>query len=252
MSLPESCQLHPSVDLYAEQEAHKKEVTRGDWRCLLCGKHFRSEFYIDRHMHNKHTEKLSGSGTSICLADLCPIFGCTGKEERSRGLPPPGPRRSASSSSFPQTGAIKDRSKKDFAGESTCTQEEVERSKYRCEVLAKRCFGSLSDGGKTEAHFHRTVCKRLHCQGGLLRGILPEDGVGGGGGNFVFWLLRALLAALILLFLLAYCLFVGVDLSTVFGGKNKGTGHQPPSLPSGFLASLTAAPGPQASRRKRL
>lgn len=56
--LPEICQLHPTNDLYLDQELNKTEVQRLDWKCAYCNKHFRTEFYLDRHMSTRHSDKL--------------------------------------------------------------------------------------------------------------------------------------------------------------------------------------------------
>jgi len=103
LDLPSTCQLHPSLDAFREQELNKKEVTRGDWKCLYCTKHFRSEFYLDKHMHNRHGDKLPENGsTTACLADLCPVFGCdTAPLQLSR-------RGSSSTPQQPLTRAKKD------------------------------------------------------------------------------------------------------------------------------------------------
>jgi len=73
--LPDTCQLNPAHDLYMYQEVNKTEVHRGDFSCGYCGKHFKTEFYLDKHMHGKHPEKLQGD-SPVCLGNLCPIFGC--------------------------------------------------------------------------------------------------------------------------------------------------------------------------------
>lgn len=33
-----------------------------------------NEFYLDRHLHNKHDDY--NSNTTVCLADYCSILGC--------------------------------------------------------------------------------------------------------------------------------------------------------------------------------
>jgi hypothetical protein len=81
--LPDSCQLNPKHDAYLDQEQHKSEVNRNDWTCLYCRKHFKSQFYLDRHMSLKHTDKLASNST-ICLADMCPIFGCHTLERQAK------------------------------------------------------------------------------------------------------------------------------------------------------------------------
>ena len=191
--LPQTCQLNPSLDLYREQELNKKEQGRGDWRCLFCGKHFRSEHYLDKHMHNRHSDKLQNSSTT-CLADLCPIFGC---DEKKRAY-------SGSSSSSRQ--GVPSYRKKDFAID-VCTTEEVEKSRYRCEVMTRRCFPDE----KLQSHFFTNICGKLHCSGGILRGSItdPEDGAKG---TVVFWALRAVAVVLLIVFAAAYCLFSEVRL----------------------------------------
>ena len=57
--LPAGCPLHSNNDCYLEQEAHKRELRKNVWKCEHCGKQFRTEFYIDRHMDNKHADKLN-------------------------------------------------------------------------------------------------------------------------------------------------------------------------------------------------
>ena len=57
-SLPEECVLNPRFDAYLDQEVHKVEESRYEWRCEYCHKTFKNEFYMDRHMDNKHTDKI--------------------------------------------------------------------------------------------------------------------------------------------------------------------------------------------------
>lgn len=191
-NLPLICALNPKLDIYKEQESYKKEVGRSDWKCLYCGKHFKSELYLDLHMHNKHSDKLSNSTT--CLADLCPVFGCPrqGNQDNSR-------RNNPASRTY--------KPKKHFSMDK-CTEQEVEKSRHRCEVLTKRCFGNLD--ATLQSHFYNSICQKLHCQDGILQGILwtPEQEQRGA---FTFWLLRLLLVVLIIGFLLAYIMFVGVS-----------------------------------------
>ena len=40
-------------------------------------KEFVNEYYIDKHMHNKHEDALEGVQGGYCLADFCPIVGCS-------------------------------------------------------------------------------------------------------------------------------------------------------------------------------
>ena len=222
-SLPTTCQINPRLDLYRAQEINKQEVTRGDWKCLYCGKRFRSEFYMDRHMHTMHSDKLDKTATT-CLADLCPIFGC----EQSGRL--------ASSSSIGLSSSAAQRplsTKKEFQTNNKCTQADVEKSMYRCEVMAKRCFGLLDS--KLQSHFFNSICGKLHCEEGILRGTLRE--VPASEGSFVFWILRALIAGMIIVFAAVYIVFVGIK---VFPDRDRAIPDRGPGAISPSVRALRA------------
>ncbi len=57
----EHCRFKAKNDLFYDQEIHKQRITRIDWKCKYCGKHFKSEHYIDKHMWLKHSDSLSVS-----------------------------------------------------------------------------------------------------------------------------------------------------------------------------------------------
>lgn len=79
LALPKDCPLTPSADVLLWQERTKKPISSSHWRCGLCGKNFRSEFYLDKHLARKHATAGSEEHASIdsentmCLADLCGI-----------------------------------------------------------------------------------------------------------------------------------------------------------------------------------
>ena len=187
--LPKSCPLHPDNYVYADQEAKKQEESRMDWKCNICGKHFKTEFYLDKHMHNAHSDHLrKGDVDSVmCPASLCPIFGCR------QGVNYPGLSMKAGggggaklqkrATSNGKMSMKKVSEEKNFDLEGTCTDAGVERSKYKCEVLIRRCFGHLE---KELYLFERQICNALHCHDGLLIGSIYdyEKRVGGrGAGN---------------------------------------------------------------------
>lgn len=60
-NLPETCAWHPSNDRYFDQERNKSELSMREWKCGYCGKIFRTEHYMDLHMHRHHTDKLNVS-----------------------------------------------------------------------------------------------------------------------------------------------------------------------------------------------
>ncbi|CAN0097418.1 unnamed protein product, partial [Discosporangium mesarthrocarpum] len=81
-ALPPDCPLRPSLDMFLDQERHKISLARGRhdvYQCGYCSKRFRMEYYMDKHMDNKHPDKVNLQPQSKCLGDLCPVLGC--KEE---------------------------------------------------------------------------------------------------------------------------------------------------------------------------
>ena len=57
--LPSRCRLHPSSDLFRDQEEHKTHFDINDWRCGYCKKIFRAEKYLDQHFDNRHYNLLN-------------------------------------------------------------------------------------------------------------------------------------------------------------------------------------------------
>jgi hypothetical protein len=53
------CRLHPSNDLFRDQEEHKIHVDINEWKCGYCKKHFRAEKYLDQHFDNRHYNLLN-------------------------------------------------------------------------------------------------------------------------------------------------------------------------------------------------
>ncbi|KAJ4823385.1 hypothetical protein Tsubulata_023427 [Turnera subulata] len=69
------CRLHPSNDLFRDQEEHKIHVDINEWKCGYCKKSFRAEQYLDKHFDNRHYNLLNISDGK-CLADLCGALHC--------------------------------------------------------------------------------------------------------------------------------------------------------------------------------
>jgi hypothetical protein len=58
-----------------------------------------------------------------------------------------------------------------------CTTTEVEKTKYRCEILMNRCFGHLDYREQQLANvLIDDICAPLHCQNGILMGISINSG----------------------------------------------------------------------------
>ncbi|XP_022882612.1 uncharacterized protein LOC111399490 isoform X2 [Olea europaea var. sylvestris] len=73
--LSSKCRLHPSNDIFRDQEENKIHVDINEWRCGYCKKIFRAEKYLDQHFDNRHLNLLNISG-SKCLADVCGALHC--------------------------------------------------------------------------------------------------------------------------------------------------------------------------------
>ena len=56
--LPSTCPFDRSKDMYLEHERHKEVVRRTQFRSLYSDKVFKSEYYVDKHMDNRHMDKI--------------------------------------------------------------------------------------------------------------------------------------------------------------------------------------------------
>ena len=74
-SLPSECPLNPRLDMYLAQEKKKVKKSKNEYKCGICGKIFRTEYYLDKHMDLKHGDHID-TEMDTCLADFCQIFGC--------------------------------------------------------------------------------------------------------------------------------------------------------------------------------
>jgi hypothetical protein len=157
--LPTTCQFHPALDRYKQQEGNKTEISRGDIQCNICGKHFRTEFYLDKHMHNMHKDTLQGGTQGVCLADLCPMFGChNDHQSQFQQL-----YRSTDQRIINNNNNNND--KKSFNLDETCTSSSLERQQYQCESLMRKCFADLRDKA-LQKQFKMNICGELQCING--------------------------------------------------------------------------------------
>lgn len=228
LELPDACQLNPKFDTYLDQEQHKAEVSRNDWQCLYCRKHFKNQFYLDRHMSLKHRDKLL-SNTTVCLADLCPVFGCHTLERQAK--------RAAEAARY-QHDPIPDLRRKNFLDveDERCSEAEVEKNRYRCEVMLRRCFDSTRSShnrkdSKTKAtttstsatkmsHYdmlYDQICEKIQCKGGRLKGSLID--VQEEEPSVVWWVLQVLCITMIVFIALFYTFSADLPMfETITGG----------------------------------
>ena len=86
------------------------------------GQQFRTQFYMDRHMENKHADRLDkAEGSWGCLADLCDALGC-GRHAGDQC----GDRRG---------GAAPERN----SACGKCDASEMDHRRYKCKALFHRC-----------------------------------------------------------------------------------------------------------------
>ena len=223
--LPVSCPIHPHNDIYLDQENNKTMVTRGEWKCQYCKKRFKSELYLDKHMDNKHVDKLSNE-TTTCLADLCPIFGCHSVNTvRKKGVD-----------------HLEDKLHKmkaqSFGSVEICTPKDVERHQYKCEVLLRKCFGDDSSDSNYKL-FDSHVCGKIGCKRGELMGSLSDDKSDSG---FLMWLLQVVIVVVLLVGVFFYSLSADIRYNSVakMMGLGRARGH-----PKSAVSSMKI---PQSSR----
>jgi len=76
VEIPLDCPLHPLRDIFDSFHRSKGRIHSKQWSCLLCGKSFFSEQYLDLHLLNKHHNKISVVEDSVCPADFCDLIRC--------------------------------------------------------------------------------------------------------------------------------------------------------------------------------
>ncbi|XP_042018386.1 uncharacterized protein LOC121766110 isoform X1 [Salvia splendens] len=135
--LPSRCRLHPSSDLFRDQEEHKTHFDINDWRCGYCKKIFRAEKYLDQHFDNRHYNLLNVSHGK-CLADLCGALHC-------------------------------DYVINSQLHKAKCTPGAASRNRHLCEDLANNCFPVNKGPSATRLHefFLHQFCDAHTCSKGV-------------------------------------------------------------------------------------
>ncbi|CAA3016709.1 zinc finger family [Olea europaea subsp. europaea] len=134
--LSSKCRLHPSNDIFRDQEENKIHVDINEWRCGYCKKIFRAEKYLDQHFDNRHLNLLNISG-SKCLADVCGALHCDlVMDTQSR--------------------------------KTKCNPAAAAKNHHLCEDLADSCFPVNQGPPATRLHelFLRQFCDAHTCSGG--------------------------------------------------------------------------------------
>ena len=186
-----SCPLHASNDHLLPHEERKKALTQWQWRCAECGKLFKSEHYLDRHLDRKHASLLNSSHATTCLGEYCDILQCPTwlealrRQERERPRP--------------------------------CKPNELEARRHLCQHLMHDCFAGGADLHPVFESMEERFCSPISCAGrqrlragSATASALPASlggggGSGGGGGTYYYVQCGLLLAGLTMLYVGLFC-----------------------------------------------
>eukprot|EP00300_Choanocystis_sp_HF-7_P011147 c17326_g1_i3.p1 GENE.c17326_g1_i3~~c17326_g1_i3.p1 ORF type:complete len:290 (+),score=62.88 c17326_g1_i3:118-870(+) len=152
--LPDSCELDPENDMQLPQEEEKHFVSVREWRCGKCGKRFKSEEFLDKHLYRKHKDMVSEDRT-VCLADLCEIFDCD--------------------SVLPNLGGANTLA----SLRSTCDAKKMKRLQHRCQAMLSKCFPpeQSNDAHFLQGYYDALFCSRFSCDPAKLAPqlLVPTD-----------------------------------------------------------------------------
>lgn len=138
------CRLHPSNDLFRDQEEHKIHVDINEWKCGYCKKHFRAEKYLDQHFDNRHYNLLNISDGK-CMADLCGALHCDFMMDSK-------------------------------STKTKCNPAAVAKNRHLCESLADSCFPLNQGPSASRLHelFLHQFCDAHTCSGN--KKLFPKGG----------------------------------------------------------------------------
>mmetsp|Transcript_45375 Transcript_45375/g.116120 ORF Transcript_45375/g.116120 Transcript_45375/m.116120 type:complete len:270 (+) Transcript_45375:171-980(+) len=179
MELPIACRLHPKHDMYRDQEEHKKQLRVGNWRCDYCGKLFKAEEYLDKHMDNRHSNMTQGT---VCLAEYVDLLHGHDFHDGLRSLR--------------------------HQSVHNCTVSVMDKRAMHCQNMFSKCFPlELGDGAaRLQDYFVTNLCGAHTCdlrrRRALLKSIVQKDRTGAGWGWTLLSGALLLCTVLIYIFLL--------------------------------------------------
>jgi hypothetical protein len=135
-SLPPTCPFATEKDMYLTHEQHKQVVRRTQFKSTYIDKVFKSEFHVDKHMDNRHLDKIQPNA-DVCLAKYCDVLRCDGYRRFKRG-----DGNSAGGSLVESTIAIHNR--------HDCDEETLIGVRHKCEDIVRACFPA--SGGEAFEH----------------------------------------------------------------------------------------------------
>ena len=167
------CPLSPEKDIYLEHERDgKRQLYRSHWMCTYSGKTFKTEDYVDLHLHRHWQSKIDSSRT-VCLAEMCDVLKCP---------------------SAISGGAMQDRSHNAAID-------------FKCSAILHKCFPARAGAGHRTMYsrLHRLLCSKG------AKGLGEESISSRGGGSdvsirVVFGIITAVVVAV---FYILSCLHFG-------------------------------------------
>jgi hypothetical protein len=161
IKLESSCPLSAEADVLRAQEEGKHQLRQAHWQCALCGKEFRSEHFLDKHLCRKHAmlHYVDESAASTCFANLCGV--AVPCPPLSDEIVPP------VSSSFildPRQGSRVGDSHSAEARALLCTDHaEVLEQRHRCSNMIRKCITPLVMGSEANAIQEQARLQKLLC-----------------------------------------------------------------------------------------
>jgi len=135
-TFPESCPY--ASGCFRTQEKEKHKIRRDRWECGICGKLFKSERHIDRHLDYRHT---TNTKNTFCISDACSHLRCHTQ------MPLPD---SLSSEERVQLARVRS---------ERCDELLMQSRRSACEDVARLCFESET----LRSNFLQEYCLSLTC-----------------------------------------------------------------------------------------
>ncbi len=138
VELKRACPLRPERDMFLEHEQHKERLPGDKWRSTYAGKMFRSEYFVDLHMDNRHMDKVP-PGADVCLADFCEVLRCDDYYTRY----------------YPRKG------RQYTPRQGLCREGRMAEAREECRALLEAC---IPEGLKLRQFLEVHLCDNLTCQ----------------------------------------------------------------------------------------
>mmetsp|Transcript_7450 Transcript_7450/g.15472 ORF Transcript_7450/g.15472 Transcript_7450/m.15472 type:complete len:345 (-) Transcript_7450:12-1046(-) len=130
------------------------------WACSVCGKRFKTLYYLDKHYSSSHSGGVVGEG-GACLADSCHLVGCRDQMYRSLEYEETAGGYGPGSGTMLGGGAVGGGDGSVSSDEGACDDDKMENSRRACHEMVRSCVGNMPgvDVEYVGTHF----CAKLSC-----------------------------------------------------------------------------------------